>query len=110
MSKVEQANRQRLAEWYDETSDAVVLTCGRKVSAGEPVRVKGESGDFKFKYVRKGAVTCWGGPAGHQQFRSFTLDRIMPPKRKVNRRELTEEERAEVADRLRRGREAKKGN
>lgn len=37
--------------------------------------VEGEEGRFKFRRLDDKAVHAWGGPSGHEQSRSFALDR-----------------------------------
>jgi len=54
-----------------------------KLEKGHPVKVKGERGKFTFAYVRYfkdevDSICVHGGTSGHETFRFFTVDRIVP--------------------------------
>jgi hypothetical protein len=65
---------------------------GVEVSAGELFSVRGEHGQFSFRYVYEpdGSWTAWGpvNSAGSQnaQWRSFSPEQVKPPKRKRQRK------------------------
>ena len=58
---------------------------------GDPLGIVGETGTFKFQSVRLDSdgnpvyVNVYGGPAGSEAFRSFTLTRITAKPRKSRR-------------------------
>ncbi|QFG09460.1 hypothetical protein I5H08_gp027 [Mycobacterium phage Yuna] len=58
-----------------------VVVNGRKLDVGTEVSIRGERGRFRFKGAATtgaGRIVCdfIGGPAGHEQWRSFYPDRI----------------------------------
>lgn len=50
---------------------------GQVIGRDTELTVTGESGIFKFRYrwLPDGSLTCYGGPAGHEQLRSFLPER-----------------------------------
>lgn len=57
------------------------------LTAGDPVRIKGERGQFRIRSFRVEDgfclwVTVIGGTSGHSAFRHFTYDRVVKPKPK----------------------------
>lgn len=53
-----------------------LLPDGRLIEAGMIVRVIGSDDLFRFKYARRGDITCWGGPPKHEAWHSFRPDQI----------------------------------
>ncbi|AKF15255.1 hypothetical protein SEA_SHEDLOCKHOLMES_78 [Mycobacterium phage ShedlockHolmes] len=58
-----------------------VVVNGRTLEVGTEVSIKGERGRFRFKSAARtsgGRIVCdfIGGPAGHEQWRSFYPERI----------------------------------
>jgi hypothetical protein len=57
------------------TKTKVTLPDGRKLVAGDLVTIDGVDGTFRFKYVRNGDITVYGGTGaqdkGYQQWRTF---------------------------------------
>lgn len=73
-----------------------------EIQSGQPIKIQGEAGDFVFKYVYlpDGSVTCWGGPKGHEQFRSFPVARCGVRKAPRKKPQFTEEQIAAMTARL----------
>ncbi|QBP31659.1 hypothetical protein SEA_NIKLAS_77 [Mycobacterium Phage Niklas] len=58
-----------------------VVVHGRTLTPGTEVSIRGERGRFRFRsasLTSSGRITCdfIGGPAGHEQWRSFYPERI----------------------------------
>ncbi len=50
---------------------------GQTIGHDAELTVEGEQGVFNFRYrwLPDGSLTCYGGPAGHEQLRSFAPER-----------------------------------
>jgi hypothetical protein len=64
--------------WTVETS---IQINGRNVQPGTELKIRGERGRFRFiKYVKTEKenewIDVWGGSKGHEQWRSFKLDKV----------------------------------
>lgn len=81
---------------------------GITVEVGQMVRIDGEDGVFKFKWVYgpDGSVTVWGGATGHEQFRSFPLTKVRLQKAPRKKPIYTEAQLEALRERAAKAREA----
>lgn len=67
------------------STDPVRISERRTLHVGQTVRIRGERGEFVFKWAEPdGSLTFYGGdrnPLGHQAYRSFMPDRVRSIKR-----------------------------
>lgn len=100
--------RQALNEDYlAERTETLELPDGTLLQRGDEVAVRGERGKYRLSYCYRGEPVLYGGEPGYGQLRTFRVDRLSKPKIK-HRRNLSEEHKQALRDRLAEMREAKK--
>lgn len=82
--------------------ETFVILDGQRIEPGQPIQIDGLRGEyvFRYRYLRDGSITVYGGEGQHRQFRAIRPDRCHPPKKRRKRWQMTEEQRAAAAERL----------
>jgi hypothetical protein len=90
-----------------ERSETFTLPDGTVLSKGDELKVRGQSGNWRFSYAYKNEPILYGGDLGYGHLRSFRVERLYIPKKKT-KRNLSESHRQMLRERAEKMRQAKR--
>jgi len=85
--------------YLSERSTTFTFQNGHTINRGDAVAVADTKGTWRLSYVYRNQPVLYGGELGYGELRSFAVERLSIPKKKITRN-FTEQQRQAMAERM----------